>query len=202
MLSDIPNVMTELALKGARFVEIIKIMDWQASPFTKILNIWQFSSYGVNIWHTDCWTFSCTFDLFIFLPLLGNAQSWQSVNQSYFHQSWNPSIFRIGWLNQTLIRWGQGLHDDASKWRINGQTEIKTCFKQPWPSIKTSIFLTIFIPGIPKRVHTLMTHACDEERIVPRKYTTLHKRCSTLKLDILMKYVCFHRRRINVDFYT
>ena len=32
MLNDIPNVMTELAPKGPRFVEIIEIMDCRTSP--------------------------------------------------------------------------------------------------------------------------------------------------------------------------
>ena len=42
MLNDIPNVMTELAPKGPRFVEIIEIMDRPDIPFAiSIINcIW------------------------------------------------------------------------------------------------------------------------------------------------------------------
>ena len=37
---------------------------------------------------------------------------------------------------------------------------------------------------------------------VPKKYTTLHKRCSTLNRGILTKYVWLHRRKLNLDFDT
>ena len=33
MLNDVPIVMTELAPKGPRFVEIIEMMDWPDIPF-------------------------------------------------------------------------------------------------------------------------------------------------------------------------
>ena len=38
MLNDTPNVMTELAPKGPRFVEIIEIMDRPDIPFIKYFN--------------------------------------------------------------------------------------------------------------------------------------------------------------------
>ena len=55
MLNDMPNVMTELAPKGPRFVEIIEIMDWLDIPFVGTFKNasqghgWQFANSWIHI---------------------------------------------------------------------------------------------------------------------------------------------------------
>ena len=38
--------------------------------------------------------------------------------------------------------------------------------------------------------------------VVPKKYTILNKRCSILKIDMLMKFVSFDRKKLNFDLDT
>ena len=59
-------------------------------------------------------------------------------------QSWNHSNFWIDWLNQTLIRQGQGLHVDASQWTINGRTEIKHGGLRSMPNPATILQLKVW----------------------------------------------------------